>query len=152
MVNIQEAPRPFPAQEQDWAAIISLLTSNSLPVEDLGSKIDLFVWKENEQLLALGGWEKYGKIALLRSVVMSKENAGKGYGKKWVHALLSICRQAGIEDVYLLATTAAGFFQKLDFQIIQRTQVPNSIKQTTEFSSLCPDSAIVMHKRIKNEQ
>jgi len=44
----------------------------------------------------------------------------------------------------LLTTTADGFFQKQGWKVIHRNEVPEKIKTSTEFASICPSTAICM--------
>ena len=48
--------------------------------------------------------------------------------------------------VYLLTTTADGFFPRFGFSRITRDDVPDSVKGSVEFRSACPASAVVMRK------
>jgi amino-acid N-acetyltransferase len=52
----------------------------------------------------------------------------------------------GISQVYLLTNTAANFFAWLGYQVMKRTDAPLPIQSTAQFSSLCPDSAVLMFK------
>jgi amino-acid N-acetyltransferase len=47
-----------------------------------------------------------------------------------------------------LTTTAERFFPKFGFEPIDREQVPPSVRESVEFQSACPASAIVMRKRL----
>ena len=51
-----------------------------------------------------------------------------------------------ISALYLLTTTAAGFFPKFGFERIDRCDVPRSVQMSVEFTSACPSSATVMRK------
>jgi hypothetical protein len=46
--------------------------------------------------------------------------------------------------VFLLTETAPAFFARFGFTDIDRARVPETIRQTVEFSSACPASARVM--------
>jgi amino-acid N-acetyltransferase len=50
--------------------------------------------------------------------------------------------------LYLITTTAKDFFNRQGYCIIQREKSPEAIKETAEFSSLCPSTAVVMKKQI----
>jgi len=62
--------------------------------------------------------------------------------------LEKLARQKGINDLYLLTTTAKDFFTKEGYEIIDRVRVPFEIKNTSQFSSVCPSSATVMKKSL----
>jgi amino-acid N-acetyltransferase len=70
----------------------------------------------------------------------------KGIGKFIVGELEKVARQSGVNCLYLLTTTAGGFFTKQGYGAIDREAVPIEIKNTTEFSSTCPSTAEVMIK------
>ena len=54
----------------------------------------------------------------------------------------------GVRALYLLTTTAEHFFPKLGFLRTERGSVPEEIAATHEFQTMCPDSAVVMVKRL----
>ena len=70
----------------------------------------------------------------------------EGSGKSHLAAIWA--EQAGLEAVYLLTTTAAGYFPKLGFVPVERAAVPEEIRASGEFSSVCPSSAVVMHRAL----
>jgi amino-acid N-acetyltransferase len=57
---------------------------------------------------------------------------------------LAWSRTNGLADVYLLTTTAAPFFEKLGFSVVDRTAVPPEVAAAPEFAAICPSTAIVM--------
>jgi amino-acid N-acetyltransferase len=48
----------------------------------------------------------------------------------------------------LLTETAPGYFETKGYQQITRADVPEEVQQSSEFSHVCPQSAIVMKKII----
>jgi amino-acid N-acetyltransferase len=129
--------------------VVDLLAQNDLPTSDLDADKYLYaLLDEQQQLAGTGGLEFTGNAALLRSVSVKKELQGKGLGKQISSYLEKIASEKGIDEIYLLTTTAKDFFEKEAYQIINRDEVPQGIKETSEFSSVCPSSAIVMKKTI----
>ena len=59
-----------------------------------------------------------------------------------------MARRHAIQDVFLLTTTAEGFFPRFGFERIQRSDVPSSVQTSVEFRSACPASAVVMRTRL----
>jgi amino-acid N-acetyltransferase len=51
-----------------------------------------------------------------------------------------------VETLYLLTTTAAPFFERYGYGAVAREEVPRPIRDTTEFTDLCPASATCMVK------
>jgi amino-acid N-acetyltransferase len=130
------------------SAVISLLKENNLPVADLDEKKNLFAFLENGKVIGSGGLEFFNRSALLRSISIKKELQGMGAGKLLLRKLETIARRNDVSFLYLLTTTAKEFFSKEGYEIIQRDAVPEEIKNTTEFSSVCPTSATVMRKNL----
>jgi amino-acid N-acetyltransferase len=60
----------------------------------------------------------------------------------------SEARAHHIERLVLLTETAQPLFQKLGYSVIERSSVPESLRQSDEFRSLCPASAVCMAKTL----
>ena len=128
--------------------VISLLQQNKLPVSDLDDTKNLFALLEGNLVIATAGLEFFHDCALLRSLSVRKDWQGKGLGKTITHQLEQICRERGIADVYLLTETAEGFFNKEGYRVMDRMNAPLSIKNSSEFTTVCSSTGILMHKRI----
>jgi amino-acid N-acetyltransferase len=63
-------------------------------------------------------------------------------------AALRLARAHRAEQVFLLTTTAEGFFPRFGFEAVRHADVPASVQASVEFQSACPASAIVMRKRL----
>jgi len=139
------------ATKLDLPLIKRLLKENNLPHEDIPAKIDfLFMASSNSQVIGIGGVELYGQYGLLRSLAVDKPFQGKGNGKALCEKLIQDAKMKGVKEMYLLTTTADGFFKKIGFEKTKRDNVPDAIKNTTEFRDLCPVSSTCMRKRISN--
>jgi amino-acid N-acetyltransferase len=128
------------------AAALALLRENDLPVSDLDETKTLFACLSNGDVIGTGGMECFRDCALLRSISIKKDLQNKGLGRFIVGELERLAEQTGINCLYLLTTTAGDFFTKIGYETIDREAVPIEIKNTTEFFSVCPSSAIVMRK------
>jgi len=128
------------------AAALALLSDNDLPVRDLDETKTLFACLSNGDVIGTGGLERFRDCALLRSISIKKDLQKKGLGKFIVGEVEKLAGQTGINCLYLLTTTAGDFFTKIGYETIDREAVPLEIKNTTEFSSICPSSATVMRK------
>ncbi len=128
--------------------VLALIKRSELPIEDINGKVELFALKVNDDILGTIGIEHDNNSALLRSLSIEEKQRGKGYGEKLVNFLEQTAEEKGIQVIYLLTTTAESFFAKRGYSVIGRNEVPPFIKQTTEFSSICPSSAIVMKKQL----
>jgi len=133
-------------QREDIAAILS---AEKLPVDDLPETLDNFlIATENGKLIGVAGMEVYGTYGLLRSVAVLAEYRGKGVAAKLIARLESEAASRGLKNMYLLTETAPEYFAAKGFQKISRDDVPNEIMRSSEFSHVCPVSAIVMKKKL----
>lgn len=137
------------AKIDDLNKIISLLDNSFLPSVDIENHLPNFlVLETSATLIGTIGMECYGDTALLRSLAIQKDYRNKGYGQELCYALLSRVKKMNINSIYLLTETAEGFFSKEGFQKIAREDAPHSIKQTQEYSNLCPEGAVCMVKSL----
>lgn len=127
---------------------IAILQSHDLPTADIDEDKLLYVLHRAEKIIGTAGLEIFDDCALLRSVSVTNDEKGKGYGSVINDEIENYAKESGINCMYLLTTTAKDFFDRQGYCVIKREDAPEAIKQTTEFSSLCPASAVVMKKRI----
>jgi len=151
MISVISSPlTPRQAIPGDWRAVQDLLLAANLPVDDLGpDKLSGFLIAEDDNVtVGLIGLEVLGTVGLLRSLVVERGARSTGLGGKLVGALESAAEAAGIAELWLLTIDAERFFQRHNFVIVDRTIVPDEIRQTGEFSTLCPDNAYLMRKSL----
>ena len=139
------------ALADDWQAVRDLLLASDLPLDDLGpARLDGFlIAEDNHVIVGLIGLEVLGTIGLLRSLVVEKTVRSAGLGGKLVGALESAAEAAGIVELWLLTIDAERFFQRHNFEIVDRTAAPDEIRESEEFVSLCPDTAYLMRKSLE---
>ena len=132
-----------PAKPAQFDAIAGLLSAAGLPVEDLNvTMLDAFVVAtEGEVCVSVVGLEICESNALLRSLAVELQHRSRGLGARLVDAIETEAQARGVTALYLLTTTAATFFQRVGYTAHDRASVPPAIAATTEFSSLCPDTA-----------
>jgi amino-acid N-acetyltransferase len=125
-----------PASARDRDTILELLTVNHLPldglVDHLGTAI---VARSGENVVGCAALELFSDGALLRSVAVRADVRGCGLGQQLAQAALDKAAELGVRSVYLLTTTAEHFFPRFGFKVIEREQVPMSVRQSLEFSS-----------------
>jgi N-acetylglutamate synthase-like GNAT family acetyltransferase len=137
------------AKESDISAVESLLSASDLPLDGVRENFSSFVVAENEDGVAgVVGLEKFGSVALLRSAVVAPEHRGGGIGRQLVEQLLERADEAGIDELYLLTTTAENYFPRFGFTRTTRSAVPDAVKESAEFRGACPDTAVVMTRRV----
>jgi len=136
------------ATGSDFPEVEKLLTEGRLPVEGVRENFSSFLVAEEEGTIAGAvGLERYGSAALLRSAVVSPANRGTGIGRQLVESLLQRASEDGIDELYLLTTTAEKYFPRFGFTPTTRAEVPESVKASAEFRGACPDTAVVMSRR-----
>jgi len=136
------------ARRADLAAIRWLLDIEFLPSVDVTEEAleHFLVYRDEIGVAGVVGLERYGEVALLRSLVVANEHMGRGLGRRLVVAAEALAAKLNVRSIYLLTTTAESFFEYLGFRRIQREEAPLAIRNSREFSSLCPATAVVMVK------
>ena len=138
-----------PADESDLDRVEALLAAADLPSEDIHSKPDsFFLARVDGDVVGAGGLEIHGPNGLLRSLVVRDPYRGQGYGTAICDELEAVARAQGVETLYLLTTTAADFFRRRGFEETDRADVPDAIRETVEFTDLCPASATCLRADI----
>lgn len=138
------------ATKTDLVKIEELLKENHLPYIDCVEHIDNFIILEDKgKIIGMGGIEVYGCNSLLRSIVVERSKREKGIGKDIFKYLNEKAFDLGVTGIYLLTETAKGYFEKLGFSEVRRTEVPKTILKTKQFTELCPDTAVAMYLKIQ---
>jgi amino-acid N-acetyltransferase len=133
------------AKPKDLGAIASLLELCKLPANDLEAH-DFIVAVEEDRLLGCIGLELVGP--LLRSLAVDPAMRGKGIANELCSRLLQHAQRQGIQEIYLLTDSAERFFERIGFQKVARVDAPEWVKRHKQFTTLCPSSAVVMHKSL----
>lgn len=137
------------AQPAELDRLQALLADNELPTRDVSATLDsLYVAEDGTDLVGMGGLELYQPHGLLRSLVLPDRVRSKGYGSRILENLEETARANGIDELYLLTTTADEFFEQHEYRPFPRDQAPSAIKATREFAELCPASATLMQKSL----
>jgi len=140
----------YKAIDTHYPEIKHLLDLCKLPsddIEDTGSHTFL-IMSDGSHIVGTIAMKDYHPVGLLRSLAVEKNYRGQGYGSALVQQLESEARTQGIETLYLLTETADAFFQSLGYLVTQRDKVPAAIQETSEFSNICPDSAVCLMKSL----
>lgn len=143
---IQEAePRVRPAAPADLPAVERLLAASHLPLDGVREAFDTFIVAEaGGEIVGVAGLEVCSDNALLRSVAVADEWRSHGLGRALVTRAIADAEARGIDALYLLTTTAKHYFPSFGFREVARDGVPEDVRETTEFRSACPASAVVM--------
>ncbi|HEX6133206.1 MAG TPA: arsenic resistance N-acetyltransferase ArsN2 [Longimicrobiales bacterium] len=139
------------ATSADLWAVQSLLRAADLPVDGVADQFEdgYVVYEAAGAVVGAAGLEVYGGHGLLRSVVVAPEWRGRGVAESLVTDRIEWGAARGLRAVYLLTTTAAPYFAQRGFTQVDRDRVPASIRRSSEFSELCPETAIAMERAVE---
>lgn len=138
------------ARPSDFPPIVRLLAQAGLPHDDLTPEHlrHFLVLRDGDGIAGVVGMEVADDAGLLRSLAVTDARRGGGLASRLVDALEAHARSAGIRTLYLLTTTAGGFFARRGYAPADRAAVPDAIAATAEFRSICPASAACMAKAL----
>ena len=133
------------AGPHDLAAIEALLAANQLPTDGLRESLGTaLVARVGSRTIGSVALEVYRSGVLVRSVAVDSAWRGRGIGHQLTSAALDLARNLGADAAYLLTTTAGDFFPRFGFAPVERADVPHDVKQSIEFRTACPSSALAM--------
>ena len=133
-----------PAVVDDLPAVLRLLRSASLPDDVELHFGNFFVAQRDGALVGAVGIESAGDRALLRSLVVEESCRATGVGTSLADEAIRHARRIAVGELFLLTTDAAGFFERLGFERVPHAQAPAAVRQTRQFSELCPATAQLM--------
>ena len=141
------------ATPHDWPKIAALLAKVDLPLAGAENLLcDFFLAFRDDILIGTAGLERYGDIALLRSVAVASTERGHSLGKALVQRVLAYAASLEVRQVVLLTTTAANFFLRFGFQPISRAEFPLTAQASAEFQEACSATATGMSLLLEEEQ
>ena len=143
-------PAISPAVAGDLPAVHRLLEASSLPAADVTAAMlaHFLVARRGGGLAGVIGLEPLGEVGLLRSAAVAAEERGRGLGLALTEAIERHARILGVRRLYLLTTTAAGFFGRLGWRAVPRAEAPAAIQGTTEYRELCASTSVCMVKAL----
>lgn len=146
-ISLYPAITPRVISDQEcFQEFLDLLKLAGLPYEDLDKDRHLLVgYYDTEKLIGTGAMEIYGEYGLLRSVSIAEEMRGKKLGSKITYHLIEHAKLSSLKGLYLLTETAKGFFEKIGFELIDKNIAVEEIKRSSEFTHVCPASAVCMY-------
>jgi len=138
------------AQPDDIDQIKGLLAKCELPYEDItpSDLTHFYLLRDGGRLAGVIGLEIYGQFALLRSLAVPAGYRVRGIGAELVERAQEHAHSHKVEALYLLTTTAEGFFSKRGYRRVERSEIPKPVQESAEFSTLCPASAACMVKHL----
>ena len=138
------------SRQADLKRVCEILSGFDLPIEDIDSLNleEFWVAAIQGQVIGVGGIERNNDIGLIRSLAVQEGHHGNGIGKELYNFIEKYALDKGVLRLYLLTTTAEKYFARLGYDVIDRNSAPKSIKESTQFRTLCPQSAVLMQKSL----
>lgn len=140
-----------PASAADRDEVEALLRRTDLPPDGLDEQFGepYAVAVSGGRIVGAAGVEVYGHDGLLRSVAVDPAWQGRGLGAELTRERLRWAEARGLDAIYLLTNTAAGYFPRLGFTPVRRDEVPDGVRNSLQFASVCPSTANVMVLRLR---
>ncbi len=142
----------FAQEEQDERAVYALLRDAKLPIDDLTPQHlrHFLVMREGTDIVGVAGVEQIGKsLGLVRSIAVKEEFRAQGIASKLYRAAEEHACSMGFKEVFAMTTTIEEWLTRLGYERVARENVPEEIRQTRQFSGLCPQSVAIMHKTLR---
>lgn len=139
------------ARSDDLDAIKALLAENELPVADVDAAllVDFLVAEDaSGRIVGSVGLERFGRSALLRSLATARKSRKEGLGTRLLANAELMARASDVSELWLLTTTAAGFFRRVEYADVDRGTAPADVQASAQFAELCPASAVCLTKRL----
>ena len=139
------------ATPHDVQAIETLLADAGLPLDGAAAAFDLGIVGRtgpDGRVVAAAAIERFADNGLLRSVVVAHDHRGTGVGRSLVTAAEDLAAEAGIHDLWLLTETAVDWFPRLGYQVVERTAAAAAVGESVEFTTICRDTGVPMHRSV----
>jgi amino-acid N-acetyltransferase len=137
------------ASARDLDVIRAMLLASSLPVDDLDEHVAEFILGKQEGVtIGTVAAEYAGEAALLRSLCVSTSHRGQAVGARLLAAIEAKAASRGVRELYLLTTNTAAYFEHHGFSRTSRNDAPEGIRNTAQFRTLCPATAVCMRKTL----
>ncbi len=123
--------------------ILSLLDTVGLPRPD---KSPIAFWKlaQGQSCVGVVGAERWGSVALLRSLAVKPTARHRGFATRLVRVALESLQQQGMREVWLFTETAHAYFLEWGFLDRPRSDGPCVILASQEGREACSTSAALM--------
>ena len=133
------------AGASDDSSIRVLLEAAKLPFDDVSAERQEFtVAIADGELIGCGALETFGGAALIRYLAVAERHRGAGLGGEIYDRLVARAKEKGLTRLFLLTTTAAPYFARRGFELVERSTAPEAMTRSAQFASLCPSTATCM--------
>jgi phosphinothricin acetyltransferase len=124
-------------------SVLSLLDEAALPRPD-GSPMTFWKLVEDGTCVGVAGAERWGSVALLRSLTVKYEARRRGLAAQLVRTALTSLQRQDVRNVWLFTETAHDYFLAWGFEDRPRSDLPDIVLSSQEGTKACPASAAVM--------
>ena len=144
------APPPVPTLpgSADRGAAARIVRAAGLPVLDGPADVLVVRGPDGRGVVGTVAVEDHGADGLLRSLAVDAGHRGRGVGRALVAEAEGRARRRGVRSLALLTTTAAPLFAALGYREVDRAEVPEAVRASSEFCGVCPASAACFLKRL----
>ena len=140
------------ARSADLPRMLDLLEAASLPTGGVDACLPwAVVARLDGRVVGVAALEPHGRSALLRSVAVDPHLRGSRLGTRLVGQAVGGAREIGAAELYLLTETAEPFFARLGWARVAWEQIPDAVRQSVEFTDLCPVTAVAMWLSLEDE-
>lgn len=138
------------ANAADLKEVLALLKEAGLPTEGVAEHFGEFlVAREDGNLVGCVGQERYGDVALLRSLAVSPALQRSGLGQALTTQLVNEARASGVREFVLLTTTARDYFARhFGFAESERGRFDEAFTDSPEWHLPRCSSAVCMRLRL----
>jgi amino-acid N-acetyltransferase len=134
-----------PGQVADDGAVRALLASAKLPFDDVSAaRQEFIVAAVDGEVVGCGALERFERAGLLRSLAVAEQQRGVGIGAELYERLVARAKELGFARLVLLTTTAAPYFARRGFAVVDRATAPAAMTTSAQFATLCPSTATCM--------
>jgi amino-acid N-acetyltransferase len=138
-----------PGQVADDGAVRALLASAKLPFDDVSAaRQDFIVAAVDGEVVGCGAVETFEGGGLLRSLVVAEQHRGAGIGAELYERVVARAKALGLRRLVLLTTTAAPYFARRGFEVVDRATAPAAMTTSAQFATLCPSTATCMARSL----
>ncbi|MDH4037471.1 MAG: arsenic resistance N-acetyltransferase ArsN2 [Candidatus Krumholzibacteria bacterium] len=139
-----------PATEGDLPELRELLASAGLSADGLDDFLaTTLISRSRGKIIGCAALEIYAASALLRSVAVDAGWQARGLGAELVEKAMRLAQSRQVNEMFLLTTTAAEYFERHGFARCAREEAPQAMQRSLEFTALCPASAVCMRRTIE---
>lgn len=139
-----------PARPHDVKEALDLLRRSELPDKDVAERFGHYfvVHEDDGRIVGVAGLEVHGEDGLLRSVAVDTDYRRQGLGASLVEAALERAARLELGSVYLLTTDVRDYFSRMGFVECLREKAPAVIRESWEFKTGCPSTAVLMKRAV----